>query len=264
MTEFIAGAALVNFLLLVCLLFKVRKVHLASFSLGNTITQQANLLFRQLQAYHELSSLLNLKQPLPPLGGWAATPDFLLIVTSHALSRRPQLILECGSGASTIILGRCCELNGTGHVFSLEHNADYAEQTRQQIRDLGLSQWVTILHAPLVTYPSLENRQWYSLEGVTLKSGSLDMLVVDGPPNAINTLARYPAVPLLYPYFAAGFVALVDDTNRTSEKRAIARWLSEFPGLSAKYFETEKGCTVIRHTRRPHKSECSGNGQERK
>jgi hypothetical protein len=100
---------------------KVRKIHLASYAIHEAATQtqkETLALFAQVQAYDGLMRLLQFRAPLPPLRGWAASPDFLLVIAQHALKHKPKVIVECSSGSSTLVLARCCELNGGGHVYS--------------------------------------------------------------------------------------------------------------------------------------------------
>src|SRR3712207_1794767 len=75
--------------------------------------------FRQPEALFGLYLELGFRKSLPPTRGWAASPDILLQLTQHARETHPNVVVECGSGASTVVLARCAELNGGGHVYSL-------------------------------------------------------------------------------------------------------------------------------------------------
>jgi len=63
-------------------------------------------LFDQVQALHSLYAELDLPQGLPPTRRWAASPDFLLLLTRRVRRTKPALVVECGSGTSTIVLAR--------------------------------------------------------------------------------------------------------------------------------------------------------------
>lgn len=251
--------------LLVCLLllagiilYKVRRVHLQGFQ---TQAQLANLrgdlsrlteletelahLYAQLQSYHDLVSLIHPARPLPLLRGWAASPDFLLEICKHSLYHKPRIILECSSGATTLALARCCEINGMGHVYSLEHDACYAEQTRQRLHEQGLDAWATIIDAPLVNQPKVKGQPWYSLDGLCIPPGECALLVVDGPPWNTAPLARYPALPLLAEYLATSCTVFLDDANRPDEQEMARRWAIEFPGMQLTWPMCEKGCAKL-------------------
>lgn len=60
--------------------------------------------------------------------------------------------MECSSGASTIVLAQSAKLNGRGHVFSLEHDRDYATKSRVELEKQSLSDWATVIDAPLQEY----------------------------------------------------------------------------------------------------------------
>jgi hypothetical protein len=202
-------------------------------------------LYAQFQAYHDLVRLLSPAAPFPRLRGWAASPDFLLIISQHALIHKPAVILECSSGASTVALAQCCQLNGGGHVYSLEHAPVFAIKTRELLAAHGLSGWATAVDAPLQAYPDLENRPWYSLVELPDAASECGMLVIDGPPESTAELARYPALPLLVDRLAARCTVFLDDYHRDHEQRAVRRWLDEIPGFALEPLDAEKGCARL-------------------
>jgi len=201
--------------------------------------------FRQIETLQALYVDLHLDRSLPPTRGWAASPDFLAVLARHVLATRPSVIVECGSGVSTIVLARCCELNKAGHVYSLEHHAGYGETTRAELTRHELSHRADVLDAPLVPHEFAGARwSWYALSG--LPDLELDMLVVDGPTGHTGTLARYPAGPVLLPHLRVGGVAFLDDGHEEHVKQAAARWCREIPGLSTQRVDCEKGCLIVR------------------
>ncbi|AHK79782.1 hypothetical protein M911_12165 [Ectothiorhodospira haloalkaliphila] len=229
----------------VLLLHKVTRIHLATFQLMSA-GHEVKGLFHQLQAYNDLNSLIRPQSPLPLLRGWASSPDFLLHLTQDALRSKPSIILECSSGASTTVLARCCQLNGAGHVFSLEHDARYAEETREQLEDQGLESWATVIHSPLVENV-VAGQPWYDLSDLatSVELSSADMLVVDGPPATTAQEARYPALPELDKYLKQGGRVYLDDASRKDELRIIERWLEEYPGYTKNVLRAEKGAVKL-------------------
>ena len=229
-------------------LHKVRRVHLMAFELRDRLQTLSNLelnqVFQQIQALEGLWTELKFSKSLPPTRGWSCSPDFLLAIALHALDHRPEFVVECSSGVSTIVLARSLQLNGRGHVYSLEHQSEYAEQTRLNLRRHGLESWATVLEAPLETVEiGGERFQWYPLE--SLPEGGIDLLVVDGPPAAAAPMARYPAGPFLLPRLNDGAAVFLDDAARDGEKAALVRWAEEFPELSREIRNFEKGCAVL-------------------
>jgi predicted O-methyltransferase YrrM len=190
---------------------------------------------------------------LPATRGWAASPDFLMELVSHARAAGPLTVLECSSGVSTLVLARCLQLNGGGKVFSLEHDAAYAEQTRRQLRRHGLGAWAVVLDAPLQQHAlGGDTWPWYAIDGLAQALGNqmdtameIDMLVIDGPPQAVRALARYPAGPLLFPRLRIGAAVFLDDAARLGEQAILARWKAEFPMFHQTSRPCEKGCAVL-------------------
>ncbi len=228
-------------------LYKVRKIHIATYTMtqtGEQTRQETLTLYSQVQAYDGLMRLLDLPAPLPPLRGWAASPDFLYAIARHARRVQPAVIVECSSGSSTVTLARCCQLNGKGHVYSLEHEPYYARQTRAELQIQGLSEWATVVDAPLVKRDAVP-QPWYDTLGLPASlKGRVDMLVIDGPPASTAPQARYPAVPVLWDSLSPEVHIFLDDADRPEEKEAVKRWVAAH-GLKEAKIPCEKGCTVL-------------------
>ncbi|HAT32728.1 MAG TPA: class I SAM-dependent methyltransferase [Janthinobacterium sp.] len=245
----IASSFLFAFLL-ACLglytLYKVRLIHLQLSELRELWPQGPLYLFRQLEALHSLYVDLALEKSLPGTRGWAGSPDFLMELANHARAHVPARVVECGSGTSTLVLARCMQLNGAGKVYSLEHDAHFAEQTREQLRRHGLSDWAEVLHAPLQQH-ALGGAVWsWYASGVLPAELRFDMLVIDGPPMATGELARYPAGPLLFHRLDGGASVFMDDAGRPDEQAILHRWKNEFPAFEQSSRYCEKGCAVLR------------------
>ncbi|MGF7208781.1 putative O-methyltransferase YrrM [Skermanella aerolata] len=231
------------------LFHKTRRIHVKLFALEDEIrslrtTESANH-YRQVQAFIGLRDLMDFAVPLPPLRMWAASPDFLLVIARHALTARPRVVVECSSGSSTVVLAQAARISGTGHVYSLEHDPVFAAETRAMLADQGLSDWATVIDAPLVPVTlGGETFRWYDDTGLK-DLGPIDMLVIDGPPLDTNALARYPAGPRLLPRLAPGGAAFLDDAARPDETKAVARWQDAFPHLVRSNPSCEKGCVRL-------------------
>lgn len=199
----------------------------------------------KVSSYAELAETLGLAGELPYTPKWSAAPDFLALMADWVLKHKPTNIVECSSGLSTLILARCCQLNGKGTVLSLENGEQYAQSTRLHLQAYGLDNLAQVAHAPLVHHELGDERyQWYQLDGLGLPD-EVDLLVIDGPPAFLQPLARYPALPLLQARFAADMVILLDDAARAGEREIVARWLQQMPELSHQYHDTERGCSVL-------------------
>ncbi len=242
-------AILVLFLcvfLLGWLFHKVKQIHVATFAIRHDAEEarrESASLFGQVQALLALDRLLGLRFGMPPMRGWAGSPDMLLAVAERILQTKPFTIVECSSGVSTVVAARCCQLVGHGHVFSLEHEAEYAEKTRQQLVKHGLEQWATVFHSPLVSVG--DGRRWYSDDVLPADLPPIDLLVVDGPPASVNPQSRYPAFPRLRSRMAAAVTLLLDDADRPDERAIVKRWLSEDGSLAETRLPAEKGLVML-------------------
>ncbi|WP_342116960.1 class I SAM-dependent methyltransferase [Pseudoduganella sp. OTU4001] len=235
-------------LLLLCgyILHKVRHMHILVHTLRDDTRHGNATLFRQLEALQGLYVSLGLRRALPLTRGWAASPDFLQELAAHALDEKPRCVVECSSGISTLVLARCLQLNGAGMVYSLEHDPLYARRTRRQLELHGLSAWATVIDAPLTGQAVGGGQQlWYDCSGLPLVM-PIDMLVIDGPPQAIGQHARYPAGPILFPRLAPGAMVFLDDAERPGERAALQRWSLEFPHLDVQSLPCEKGAAAMR------------------
>ncbi|WP_448212545.1 class I SAM-dependent methyltransferase [Colwellia sp. MEBiC06753] len=202
-------------------------------------------LYGQITAYLELQQLVRLKHRLSPLRGWAASPDFLLEIAESALLNKPKTIVECSSGSSSVILARCCQLNSTGHVYSLEHDLEFYEKTKYQIEKHGLTDYCTVLHAPLTPLENFNGQPWYDISRYNDLLKGIDMLIIDGPPNQPDMLAREPAYNMLKKSFNKNIKIFLDDANRDEEKEMLTKWLKKDSNLIAENLHCEKGAKLI-------------------
>lgn len=230
---------------------KIARIDRATWELPKRLDDKINQaelrLYRQIEALNALNTLIHPAMPLPPLRDWAGSPDFLLELARRIVLKRPAVIVECGSGASTVVAARCCQLNGSGHVYSLEHGPGFADATRESVHEQGLGDWATVIHAPVETVSLFGvDYPWYALRD--LPDLSIDLLVVDGPPVTLGPVARYPAGPMLFPRLSANAAVLVDDADRAGEQQIAQRWQEEFPALKMRRVAAEKGLVILEQT----------------
>lgn len=231
-------------------LHKVRLIHLMAYAQQGQSARAPDNLFRQIEALQSLYVELDLDKSLPGTRGWAASPDFLLELVLYTRARRPVTVVECSSGTSTLVLARCLQLNGAGKVYSLEHDPVFAARTREQLRRHGLSDWAEVRDAPLREHVlGAQSWPWYAHEvlpaGLATGDTAIDLLVIDGPPQATRALARYPAGPSLFHHLAPNAAVYLDDAARDDEQAILQRWKTEFPQLAQSTLPCEKGCAVL-------------------
>lgn len=247
-TGLVIATLLIGAVLIIAALAVIyHKLSLAIERLRNDLPKVTGNVIQQIEALMALQAELSLSHPLPQTRGWAASPDFLRTVMQHALDVRPECTVECSSGVSTLVLARCAQVAGRGHVHSLEHDAEFAEKTRRSLRANGLESFATVYDAPLraTTLPGWQG-DWYAHD--VLPDGlAVDLLVVDGPPWFVGKLPRYPAVPVLHSRLNAASTVFLDDAARPEETETVRRWLADFKDLKRlRLPDCEKGCVGLR------------------
>lgn len=232
----------INFL---CL-HKVRKIHLATYGVREdavAMRRETEALFSQVQALLALERKLDLPEALPPMRGWAGSPDFLMAVAEQVIECRPKCIMECSSGVSTLVVARCLQMNGVGHVYSLEHDREFADKTRVLLKRYGLSNWATVIDAPLKV--GTVGTPWYDEDAIPNDLPPIEMLIVDGPPAVTAPLARFPALPALMPRLSENHIVILDDADRKDEVEMVNKWTNLFPKLQKRHIPCEKGLVFL-------------------
>jgi len=223
-------------------LHKLRRMHKRLSQLATS--RQVLAVYGKYEALDWLYRHLGLPYPLPPLRGFSASSDFLRTIAEEILRGKPRLILELGSGSSTAVIARALQIVGHGRLISFDHDEGFARQTQDLLLQHGLADQVNLVYAPLREIQVAgEKFLWYATEG--LPRDSIDLVIVDGPPEATQPLARYPAYPVLRTLLSENATLLLDDADRPDERQMVSRWLAEDPTLRAQFIPLEKGCMIV-------------------
>lgn len=209
--------------------------------------KQLKQTFRQLEALQNLSAMLPADRLLPATRGWAASPDLLAMLVDIVITERPSLIVECGSGVSTLWLAlalRRFEIDG--RIIALEHDRAFGGSTRDFLARHGVDDLAEIRFAPLESF-SLdgEHYSWYARQAWEDLSG-IDLLFVDGPPAATGHQARYPALPLLGGSLSAAATVVLDDLVVPDMQKVLRLWLDAFRDFGSEILPLEKEAAVLR------------------
>ena len=208
---------------------------------------RAELLVQQSYALQAIS-FLNFKRPIQ-FGRWAILPDLAEILVHLMAEHKPRVVLELGSGTSTLILAYCRKVMNLGcQIISVESEAAFAEETRKLLWDHGLGDSVTIIVAPLVaTMVGEQTFQWFDDTNGWLETlPPVDLLLVDGPPGKIQKLSRHPALPKLWQRLSGDPIIVLDDGYRPDEQKIAELWSAVLAGLDATFLPTLKGCWLWR------------------
>lgn len=176
-----------------------------------------------LQAWHILRPLLDLGGYLPWTSG-AMRPAGLVIVCNEVVHGGCELIVECGSGASTVVLARLLRERGSGSLVAIEHDAGWAGRVADLLRREALGDIARVALAPLAGDPP-----WYAGTALEELPPAIDLLVVDGPPAYADgdERSRAPALPFFETRLASGATVILDDLQRPGEREVLAGWEAE-------------------------------------
>ena len=145
-------------------------------------------------------------------------------------------------------------------MLSFDHLEQFWQQSRRRLKQADVQSYVRLIHAPLQDYQAADGQtySYYACDEAlqqaaaqyAQQSGARVLVVVDGPPAATGSHARYPALPYMLRYFShAQLDFLMDDFIRQDEIDIVERWQTE--ALEAGYdvaiekFNLEKGACLI-------------------
>jgi predicted O-methyltransferase YrrM len=213
----------------------------------NEVKKEIKQTFRQLEALHNLSAVLPANDVLPATRGWAASPDLLMVLVDLVVTERPSLVVECGSGASTLWLALAMRRFGIdGRIVALDHDPVFGGKTRDFLSRHGVRDLAEVRDAPLEsfsldgeTYSWYARRAWEDLTGI-------DLLFVDGPPATTGHQARYPALPLLIGSLSPVATAVLDDLVVPDMQKVLRLWLDAYPDFDSETLPLEKEAAVLR------------------
>ena len=211
------------------------------------VKQEIKLTFRQLEALQTLNAVLPPVDLLPATREWAASPDLLVVLVDLVITERPSLVLECGSGASTLWLALAMRRFGIdGRIVALDHDPVFGGRTRDLLARHGVGDLAEVRDAPLETF-SLDGQayEWYARKAWEDLAG-IDLLFVDGPPATTGHQARYPALPLLAASLSPAAVAVLDDLVVPDMQEVLRLWLDTYPDFRSELLPLEKQAAVLR------------------
>lgn len=232
---------------------------------------------RQIESRIGIESYLGRGHAVPAMGGWAASADISLFLIRLIASRSYDLIIEFGSGISTVLMAsilrddRSAEmpswpnrsLSGAAdpvpRMVAFEHQRKYFDETIENLLQAGVAEYVEMNYAPLRNYSTAHDEHflYYACEeriaelSRLLKGRRGRILVfVDGPPGSTGRHARYPALPIVLQHLSGHELdILLDDYGREDEKSIAKRWEEMLSERSLAWrkevLEFEKGAVLL-------------------
>lgn len=153
---------------------------------------------------------------------WSASPEVLGELAKRVMCARVG-VLECGSGASTVLIGALTSRTGLPFV-SLEHLELWHAKTKSLLRVTGLDH-VSLRLRKIQKYDGFD---WYQLP-VLRPERQFDLLFVDGPPGTTRG-GRFGVLPCMLKRLTDDCVIILDDADRDAELQILQRWQAALPG----------------------------------
>lgn len=206
-----------------------------------------------------------------PTSIWSMRFTNLLTLLDTLDEQRPKVVVEFGSGISTLLVAAWMRENSQGWLISFDHDPSWAEITRRFLQQEGLASYARVVDAPLTTVhvPS-GTFEWYHISSTSSELKDIDLLIVDGPPAGVRGkwLSRLPALEYLHPKLSPACTVLLDDALRPGETAVVDRWKNQFPEFEALTIHTTTGIAILSRGRsvatddgKPEKHDLAEKGQ---
>lgn len=196
---------------------------------------------------------------------WPVSADFALCVMQRVVLEQYDLVIEFGSGMSTVVVAKTLALrterepSAKTHFVSFDHLDSYYQQTLGYLKQSGVESFVQLILAPLHDWLAVDGQTYpyYSCQKVLAqlakqRAGAKKriLVIVDGPPAATGPHARYPAGPIVMQHFPNSQIDfLMDDYIRQDEKEVAKQWQHDVKtaGLSSavRSYKFEKDACLI-------------------
>jgi predicted O-methyltransferase YrrM len=161
---------------------------------------------------------------------WAMDPTGLLEMLFLIGRKQPKVVLELGSGTSSIWIAYALEKDG-GRLISIDHKTEFADRTKSLLQLHDVSNLAEVRLAELHQLNiNGEEFPWYNVDALR-DINEIDLLLVDGPPGPLGEMARYPALHVLESQLAPNAIVILDDADRPGEQAIVQRWITEVAGL---------------------------------
>lgn len=166
---------------------------------------------------------------LPHLGSWKADTYLLWRILSEIENKQPNIVVELGSGATSLVIAKALSQHGGGELYSYDQHQPFILEMHEWLSEHGLS--ATFCHAPLRRHDTVWPGLWYDLEQIPLQ---IDLLIIDGPPWAVHPFAR-GAAECLFSRLSENGAILLDDAARPGERIVARRWAKRWPEIEFTY-----------------------------
>lgn len=165
------------------------------------------------------------RAPLPQLDPMMVSEETASRLFNLVCNLKPSMILELGSGYSTICMAYALEVNGFGGLVAMEEGLEYQKRTSEWLRQHQLLR-ARVVHAPLVCHDP-GGFLWY--DDYLIQEARYDLVFVDGPDGAG---IRRPAMARLKHLLWPTCTVVADDANQLLCHGILDEWERIVPGFA--------------------------------
>lgn len=209
--------------------------------------EDINNAYNQLAALLQIERLIHQNTTYLPLREWAISPDAILIILQELSYYSDPIVLEFGSGQSTLIMASYLKKRGCGKILTVESNKMYADLLMKNLKHQNLHDVVDMQVLNLKNVLDAENNNssaTYDLQALKT-SNKYDVCIIDGPPLQYGALARYYPLEYAINNSSHGGKIFLDDSKRENERNIIDKIRSKYRNIKVSELKAEKGLTMF-------------------
>ena len=171
----------------------------------------------------ELARLLEGRE----LGTWAIGPETIALIGDLIATHRPGIVLELGSGISTLCLAHFMQRahgDASFSIISIEQSEEMTAGTEELLGSAGLASAARVVTKELVEMEILGRQTLcYDLADLDrILPGTPGLVLIDGPSGPPGV--RFATLPLVAPHLRPGTRFLLDDALRDDELDIATEW----------------------------------------
>ena len=166
------------------------------------------------------------------LGTWALDAATINLLWRRLQEDRPKVIVECGAGASTLVLAHYAanwdpNASGFPSLLSIEQDLEIKKGVEARLTSLGFEEYVRVVHASV----SEEGRYTLDVQDLWNQSGIQEAgwVLIDGPAGPSG--CRRWTLPRLAMFCRAGARWFLHDAFRDGELCFLREWQC-LPGIT--------------------------------
>ena len=168
-------------------------------------------------------------------------PDIACRLFELLREARCEVIVECGSGISTIIIALAIGKRPITFI-SLEESEHWLGITRKALQEFGLLDRVRLIHSAL-TPIEVNGKKTEAHDDSAVANHQVDVLLVDAPPARVG---RMGVLPRMAKHLRPGALVLLDDAARDGEEECVQTWVKKDLASLEGYLALGTGLAVLR------------------